>query len=683
MPKGYYLCEYIESDGTQYIDTGIGITYKMNLDIQFLARSNRSLMGNSTKAGCYFGITTSGYYESGSSAVSSYSGLERRAISIEATSSAISLTAESETITRSKTTTPTENLKLFGGDSESGLDEYMCSARIFGCQIYDNGKTVRNFIPCVNPEGYFGLYDTVGKVFYKSANSAQFRGKVVIPEEYTWVEYIYGGGASYIDTGFKPNQDTRLMMDVEIQSQSAYPMAMFGGRNGDTSSNASFVMWAFSSTSFRTDYGTNNTTVNTSTIGRFFIDKNKASTNINGTSYTNTASTFQSNYNLVLFGQMDAGGMDERMIAMSMYYCHIFDNDVLIRLYVPCINQSGVYGLYDVVNNKFYSSATDTAFGEKPTVYDFAYTGGIQEVTLDVGTYKLETWGASGGNSSVIKGGLGGYSVGTMTVSSSIKVYIAVGGAGTDSTSKRGHNGGYNGGGNGGDGGVTYGASLGGCGGGGATHIAKISGLLKSMESNKSVVIIVAGGGGGASGNSQGGSSAANSEFCAKGGVGGGVAGYNGGAYDNITYGSVSDLSGSAGVAGSQTTYGGGGSGNKNGAHDNADDEYSGSGGGGGGAGYYGGGGGGGGGTEGEGQDYAGSTGNNGAFGAGGAGGAGDNDSYAYYSGVGGGGGGGAGFVSSSLTSAQTIAGNTSFPSVSGGTETGHSGNGYCRITKY
>ena len=34
------------------------------------------------------------------------------------------------------------------------------------------------------------------------------------------------------------------------------------------------------------------------------------------------------------------------------------------------------------------------------------------------------------------------------------------------------------------------------------------------------------------------------------------------------------------------------------------------------------------------------------------------------------------------LSNAQTIAGNKSFPSPTGGTETGHSGNGYVRITK-
>ena len=33
------------------------------------------------------------------------------------------------------------------------------------------------------------------------------------------------------------------------------------------------------------------------------------------------------------------------------------------------------------------------------------------------------------------------------------------------------------------------------------------------------------------------------------------------------------------------------------------------------------------------------------------------------------------------LTSAQTIAGNTAFTSPTGGTETGHAGNGYAKVT--
>ncbi len=80
----------------------------------------------------------------------------------------------------------------------------------------------------------------------------------------------------------------------------------------------------------------------------------------------------------------------------------------------------------------------------------------------------------------------------------------------------------------------------------------------------------------------------------------------------------------------------------------------------------------------------------------GGAGGYGDSksDGYAYYGSSGGGGGSAYVLTASShkptgyalgseyyLSDAQTIAGNQSFPAPGGGNETGHSGNGYARIT--
>lgn len=68
-------------------------------------------------------------------------------------------------------------------------------------------------------------------------------------------------------------------------------------------------------------------------------------------------------------------------------------------------------------------------------------------------------------------------------------------------------------------------------------------------------------------------------------------------------------------------------------------------------------------------------AGGGGYFGGGGGGRNGSDPDYKY-----GGGGGGSGYIGG-VTNASTKAGNTSFTSTSGGTETGHSGNGYARIT--
>ena len=49
----------------------------------------------------------------------------------------------------------------------------------------------------------------------------------------------------------------------------------------------------------------------------------------------------------------------------------------------------------------------------------FPYTGSVQSVTLVPGTYNIQMWGADGGDSSNGTGGKGGYSFGTLVISSS------------------------------------------------------------------------------------------------------------------------------------------------------------------------------------------------------------------------------------------------------------------------
>ena len=134
---------------------------------------------------------------------------------------------------------------------------------------------------------------------------------------------------------------------------------------------------------------------------------------------------------------------------------------------------------------------------------DFDYTGGKQTFTVPVsGTYKLETWGAIGGNSVAdgvmqSNGGYGGYSIGYVFLNTNDNIYINVGGKGQDGfINQNDILGGYNGG------GISHwdkNDNEASGGGGGATHIATKSGLLSSLKDFKSSILIVSGGGGGGS----------------------------------------------------------------------------------------------------------------------------------------------------------------------------------------
>ena len=308
--------------------------------------------------------------------------------------------------------------------------------------------------------------------------------------------------------------------------------------------------------------------------------------------------------------------------------------------------------IIDFTKNNITGSVVNVVKGESVTItkqykdtvtYNYNGTdgtdGSVQTFTVPVtGNYNLQVWGASGGNSlGGYLGGNGGYSKGTVSLNKDDVLYIYVGGKGLDGSATSGSQaGGYNGG------GASAGYGTGGS-GGGATHIAKVEGVLSTLSSSSTNLLIVAGAGGGAA-NYNG----------YVGGAGGGTSGTDGSGHSNFIYKyyatggsqtaggepgykSTTEMTGSFGKGGDGTTL-------------TTNYAYSG----GGGAGYYGGG--------------------------GGSGRSGTSTTYYQYTS---GGGGGSGFIKSTLTNSSTLDGTQStIPTVDGtGTETGHTGNGAAVIS--
>ena len=84
------------------------------------------------------------------------------------------------------------------------------------------------------------------------------------------------------------------------------------------------------------------------------------------------------------------------------------------------------------------------------TTFDFDYTGTVQEIELPKGRYKLQCWGAQGGDSyegDWTTGSNGGYSEGILNLTSPTTLYAFVGGKGSTGSTTSMVNGGWNGGG--------------------------------------------------------------------------------------------------------------------------------------------------------------------------------------------------------------------------------------------
>lgn len=211
--------------------------------------------------------------------------------------------------------------------------------------------------------GYTGGYYQRVKVPHKQSG-----GGSVLPEGYTQVEYIQSSGTQYIDTGFKPNQNSRATLKVNVLSSSPAACAIFGARNGSSSSGGgSFVLWGISG-SFRADYASTSYSFSVPSTGEHEADYNQNTVQIDSYTHAFTARTFQANPNLLLFAVNNNGEPDTRQVHAQLEYAKIYDNGTLIRDFVPCQDPTGNVGLYDLVGAQFYSNAGSGSFTAGPEV---------------------------------------------------------------------------------------------------------------------------------------------------------------------------------------------------------------------------------------------------------------------------------------------------------------------------
>lgn len=465
-----------------------------------------------------------------------------------------------------------------------------------------------------------------------------------LPSGYKQLEYIRSSGTQYINTGVSHSSSNQISLQAEVAYSTltpAHQIMGFTGNAGNGIGLATSTWWETTSiaapkagTKYTIDWGVNGTAWYRS---------------VNGVTVSGTRVTYSYSSNMFLFAALDSAGSTvmNYFCQCKLYRAKVVVNGSVVRDYVPCQTKLGVVGLYDTVNGAFYSDAAGGNFIssaiDSGAEYDLTqtipenpkpgdklncpYSGSAISLTLKKGTYQLECWGAQGGSYSSYYGGTGGYSVGTITLPDDTVIYLYSGGQpATVSTNRVAVPGGFNGGGNGFNryysSTYTYGQ-----GGGGASDIRIGTDSLYAR-------VIVAGGGGG---------SASVNALTTKygGGTSGGSpqSGYGAtqtGAGTNGAFGQ----GGSATTSGNNYKYGSGG----------------------GGGGWYGGG---------ACSSYS------------------DSTNYRGYN------GGGSGFVWTGanapaeyllssdyyLQASKTVAGNTAFLSPTGASETGHTGNGYVRIT--
>ena len=167
LPEGYTQLNYIQSTGTQCLDTGLvcnqSDNYKIELDCD---------------------LTSSTYYAGANGYLQYQASIAGGARS----NLMITYANKVETITVNGTVKKTDdwsnfsdtNVKIgilrLGAANNGWYSSNIQSGKIYSCKIYKNGILVRDYIPCKNPDSTIGLYDLVNSVFYTNAGTGTFIG---------------------------------------------------------------------------------------------------------------------------------------------------------------------------------------------------------------------------------------------------------------------------------------------------------------------------------------------------------------------------------------------------------------------------------------------------------------------------------------------------------------------------
>lgn len=189
-----------------------------------------------------------------------------------------------------------------------------------------------------------------------------------LPTEYQEVEYIESSGTQYIDEEFRPSgENVRILTDYMYLS-SPNGKSLFGAQTTDSDATFPITFYHTSDTVSSFYVGSSRNIIDYTVVIniRYLLDchaNNGAFTaDLNGDKQTATYSgSLAKTLNMFMFTNNWQQGA--QTIAARLYARKIWDNDELVRDYVPCYRKAdNVAGLYDLVTGTFFANAGSGTF---------------------------------------------------------------------------------------------------------------------------------------------------------------------------------------------------------------------------------------------------------------------------------------------------------------------------------
>lgn len=369
--SGYFLCNYswlnyIESTGTQYINTSIAenLVYGIEMDciVTGLATNWQSLLSGTLDnftIGSVDTSKTSFYLRLRTEEICRPTGMfSDKANTISIKNGLVHLNGNHVgTYTHGALSTAGGALYIFANNA---LSRYGIM-RLYRLKLYNSsGNMIRDYAPC-NYGGSIGLFDKVTNTFHNNAGTGSFKTGYK-NGSYQWLDYIQNTGVEYINTGYPAPEGFISEAVLEYVTRSGgYVLGSHNisepyGRNGyGINGNGYWEVGTGDTCPTSSTQVALNTryTVKASTIkGNSYLD-------VNGSRVISTTdSTSRCPDNIWVFYNQYSQYYNHQVSQIKLYSLKFWlPNGTLIRDFVPCISPSGKVGLYDKVTKRFFGNS--------------------------------------------------------------------------------------------------------------------------------------------------------------------------------------------------------------------------------------------------------------------------------------------------------------------------------------
>ncbi len=172
---------------------------------------------------------------------------------------------------------------------------------------------------------------------------------------YRPIEYLESTGTQYIDTGYIPNNLTGIEIKIQNTKNDLSAENIFFG-SGESAHSKSFELYIwggtlqfiYSGVTAQSLPGANPFTVN-------WYGRNVQYAYNNNDTYfvlSSNNNDFISPYNMCLFA--DKRPTNVNIGFCRIYYCKIYDNNTLVRDFIPVLDKDGTPCMYDKVTEQFF-----------------------------------------------------------------------------------------------------------------------------------------------------------------------------------------------------------------------------------------------------------------------------------------------------------------------------------------